>query len=159
MDDALKYCLITATAVTGLLCGASLDQSIKQLPARHIIGLNSFSAYAKAADLRNGIIWYGALGVGSFVLTISTLIMMLRQYSASGVALPIYFATAFTLCHSICTAFAAPTYHKLKSIESDKALKPLFNRFERIQSFRSFFIASAFMSLLWAWVQSDGPSF
>lgn len=33
-----------ATAVDGLLAGASLDQSIKQLPARQRIGVLAFSA-------------------------------------------------------------------------------------------------------------------
>jgi hypothetical protein len=33
-----------ATAVDGLLAGASLDQSIKQLPARHWIGMRPFCA-------------------------------------------------------------------------------------------------------------------
>jgi len=36
-----------ATAVDGLLAGASLDQSIKQLPERHRIGILSSSAYTE----------------------------------------------------------------------------------------------------------------
>ena len=44
--SALKTCFVLATALTGMLCGASLDQSIKQLPARHIISVKAFSAYA-----------------------------------------------------------------------------------------------------------------
>ena len=40
-DSLLKAALLTATGLTGLLCGAALDQSIKQLPARHIIGVRN----------------------------------------------------------------------------------------------------------------------
>jgi NADP-dependent 3-hydroxy acid dehydrogenase YdfG len=47
--------LIAATATSGLLAGASLDQSSKQLPARHRIGAIAFSRYSQAADLGNGI--------------------------------------------------------------------------------------------------------
>ena len=50
--------LVAATAADGLLAGASLDQSIKQLPARHRMGVIAFSAYSRASDLGPGIIWY-----------------------------------------------------------------------------------------------------
>jgi hypothetical protein len=46
-------------------CGASLGQSFKQLPARHRMGMIDFSNYAKAADLRQGVIWYAVIGIGS----------------------------------------------------------------------------------------------
>jgi len=45
-----------ATAVDGVLAGASLDQSIKQLPARHRIGVLAFSAYSRASDQANGVL-------------------------------------------------------------------------------------------------------
>lgn len=65
MSLGLTFVLIvTATAADGLLAGASLDQSIKQLPARHKIGSVAYSAYSRASDLGPGILWYGVLGVG-----------------------------------------------------------------------------------------------
>jgi len=45
-----------AAGIDGLLAGASLDQSIKQLPARQRTGVRAFFAYSQAADLGNGII-------------------------------------------------------------------------------------------------------
>jgi len=54
---------LAAVVANGLLVGASLDQSIKQLPARHRIGPVAFAAYSQAADLRNGIPWYATLGL------------------------------------------------------------------------------------------------
>jgi hypothetical protein len=39
--------LLAAAGANGLLAGASLDQSIKQLPARHRIGVLSLPATAK----------------------------------------------------------------------------------------------------------------
>jgi hypothetical protein len=41
--------------VDDLLAGASLDQSIKQLPARHRIGMREFSAYSTASDQAVGV--------------------------------------------------------------------------------------------------------
>src|SRR5512133_2145373 len=54
-----------------LLVGASLEQSIKQLPARHRICPAAFAAYSQAADLRNGIPWYATLGLGAPALTLA----------------------------------------------------------------------------------------
>jgi hypothetical protein len=61
-----------AIVVDGLLAGASLDQSIKQLPARHRIGMRAFSAYSRASDLASGLYWYAPLGIAGAVLTLAT---------------------------------------------------------------------------------------
>ena len=72
MSPSLALVLIlAATATDGLLAGASMDQSIKQLPARHKIGPVAYSEYSRASDLGHGILWYGILGVGAAVLTIA----------------------------------------------------------------------------------------
>ena len=150
MEDALfKACFITATALTGLLCGASLDQSIKQLPARHIIGVQAFSAYAKAADLKNGVLWYAILGIGSALASVVTAIFAWKYHSNQSYALPLYSGGVFAICHTICTALAAPVYHGQKKIKTDDELKKLFNKFERIQTVRSIFIALNFLSYMW----------
>jgi hypothetical protein len=44
------WLLVAAVLVNGLLVGASLDQTIKQLPARRRIGPVAFSEYSKAGD-------------------------------------------------------------------------------------------------------------
>ena len=59
------------TAVDGLLAGASLDQSIKQLPARHRIGMRAFSAYSRASDQAAGVLWYAAVGIAGAGLTLA----------------------------------------------------------------------------------------
>ena len=64
--------VIIATALDGLLAGASLDQSIKQLPARRRMGVIAFSAYSRAADLGTGLIWYPVLGIGAVAAYVST---------------------------------------------------------------------------------------
>ena len=74
----LTALLLAATAADGLLAGASLDQSIKQLPARHRIGVRTYSSYSRAADLGNGIAFYGILGVGAAALTIAAAVTLYR---------------------------------------------------------------------------------
>jgi hypothetical protein len=145
----LKTCFILATVLTGLLCGASLDQSIKQLPARHIIGMKAFSAYAKAADLKNGVLWYAILGIGAALASIASAVLAYVCNSPTPVALPLYLGGVFAVCHSICTSKAAPTYHSQKKTSDDEALRKIFNKFERIQTIRTLFIALNFLSYIW----------
>jgi hypothetical protein len=44
--DWILILTLAATAADGRLAGASLDQSIKQLPARQRIGVKAYSAYS-----------------------------------------------------------------------------------------------------------------
>ena len=145
--------LITATTLTGLLCGASLDQSIKQLPARHVIGVKTFSAYAKAADLKNGVLWYAILGAGAALAALAAAILAFAGDLSEPYALPLYFGGGFAILHSVCTMLAAPTYHKQKKLNDEKDLKALFNKFEKIQTFRSIFIALNFLSYIWLFIK------
>ena len=153
MDDILlRVCFITAASITGLLCGASLDQSIKQLPARHITGVKAFSEYAKAADLKNGVLWYAILGIGAALSSVITAILALQYTPHAGYSLPLYLGGVFAICHTICTTLAAPTYHSQKKTQDEKSLEKLFNKFERIQTFRSVFIALNFICYIWVFV-------
>ncbi len=145
----LKTCFLIASSLTGLLCGASLDQSIKQLPARHAIGIKAFSDYAKAADLKNGVLWYAILGIGAALSSIITSILVWRNYSQENFAVPLYIAGVCAICHSICTSQAAPIYHSLKKTQDELPLTRLFNKFERIQTVRSIFIALNFICYIW----------
>jgi hypothetical protein len=149
---AIKILFLSALFLTGLLCGASLDQSFKQLPARRVIGLKAFSAYAKAADLRNGVIWYAILGIGAALTSLITAVLAWRDHSPEPYGLPLYLAGAFAILHSICTSIAAPTYHKQKRIGDEAGLRGLFDRFAFIQTIRSIFILLNFLSLIWALV-------
>ena len=143
-----KTCFIIAASLTSLLCGASLDQSIKQLPARHTMGVKAFSEYAKAADLKNGVLWYAVLGIGAALFSIATAILA-WYHNTGGYSLPLYLGGVFAICQIICTSRAAPTYHSQKKIQGEGELKKLFNKFERIQTLRSIFITLNFICYLW----------
>jgi hypothetical protein len=148
-NDLPEVWFLISTVLTGLLCGASLDQSLKQLPARHSIGMKAFSSYAKAADLKNGVIWYGILGVGAAVTTLISAIICWQSNTDPVIANAFYLAAAFALCHSACTTQAAPTYFRQKTISDEETLAKLFKRFERIQFIRSLFIVANFGCFIW----------
>ena len=56
---------IATTAVIGPGAGMSLDQSIKQFPARRRIGVVAYSAYSRAGDQGNGLFLYPPIGIGA----------------------------------------------------------------------------------------------
>lgn len=145
----VTICFVLAAALTGMLCGASLDQSIKQLPARHTIGVRAFSAYVKAADLKNGVLWYATLGISSALASITCAVLAYVRHSPTPVALPLYLGGIFAICHSICTSQAAPAYHSQKKTSDEEALAKIFDKFENIQTLRTLFIILNFLCFIW----------
>ena len=154
MTFSLAFVLIVAaTAAAGLLAGASLDQSIKQLPARHKIGLVAYSEYSRASDLGPGILWYAILGVGAAVLTIAAAVAAFFERVPPASAIPLYVAAGLAVLHSLVTTQAAPTnFSQRKVAEDEAALARLFDRFERWQTLRAALQVLSFGAMLWALV-------
>jgi hypothetical protein len=92
----------------GLLAGACLGQSIKQLPARRRIGVVTFAADSQAGDLANGIAWYATLGVGTARISFAAAIDGLADESGTQRVMALVLAGGLTLAHSLVTARAAP---------------------------------------------------
>jgi hypothetical protein len=126
-----------ATVVDGLLAGASLDQSIKQLPARRRIGMRAFSAYSRASDQAHGLLWYTSLGIGGAVLTVAAAVCALFVALPSTEALPAIIAGGLAIAHSLTTARAAPiNWSQRRTADDEEALAWIFQRFERWQAAR-----------------------
>jgi hypothetical protein len=135
--DGTLILVAVAAAADGVLAGASLDQSIKQLPARRTMGNVAFSVYSRAADLGPGVVWYAALGVGAALLTIAAATVELALGTPTAQAWPIYAAAALSILHSLTTARAAPINFSQKRVADDDAqLAVIFDRFERWQTAR-----------------------
>jgi hypothetical protein len=150
MPTAFTILVATAAVIDGLLAGASLDQSIKQLPARHGIGARAFSAYSQAADLGNGIVWYAALGIGGAVLTIAAGVAALALGAPASERLPLSIAALLAIAHSLTTARAAPLNFSQRSASDDATLEQIFARFERWQRARAILQLATFVAVLWA---------
>lgn len=151
--DFTLFVIIAATAVDGFLAGASLDQSIKQLPARHKIGVLTFSKYSRAADLGNGILWYSLLGIGALLLTMASGVAAFVEGIPKAIALPLYISCGLAILHTITTSQAAPTNFKQRQVSDDEAaLKKVFNEFAKWQTIRCVLQVMAFGTMLWGLV-------
>jgi hypothetical protein len=151
--DITFVLILAATAADGLLAGASLDQSIKQLPARRKIGLVAYSEYSRASDLGPGILWYAILGVGAAVLTIAAAVAALLEGVSPASAIPLYVAAGLAVLHSLATTQAAPTNFSQRKVAKDEAaLARVFDRFERWQTLRAALQVLNVGAMLWALV-------
>jgi hypothetical protein len=147
--DGALILIAVATAADGILAGASLDQSIKQLPARHKMGMVAFSAYSRAADLGSGIVWYAILGVGAAVLTIAAAVVVALLAAPVAQAWPIYAAAVLSVAHSLATSQAAPTNFSQRRVwDNAEQLAAVFARFERWQTLRVVLQVLTFAAIL-----------
>lgn len=151
MTISLSFVLtVAAVATDGLLAGASLDQSFKQLPARHRIGAVAYSAYAGAADLGNGILWYALLGNGAALLTVAAAVAAVVQGIAGSVTAPLLAAAALSILHSLTTTRAAPTMFSQRRVpQTEEALGAVFDRFARWQTVRATLQVLTLAAVLW----------
>lgn len=146
--------VLAATAATGLLAGSSLDQSIKQLPAREKIGVVAYSQYNRASDLRQGILFYGLLGVSAALLNLAAAIAVIIQGVPLFQATPVYLGAAFAVLHSLATTQAAPTLFRQNQVpvDDEPGLVAIFNQFTRWQTIRCVLQMINFGVNLWALV-------
>jgi hypothetical protein len=143
--------LVLAAAVDGLLAGASLDQSIKQLPARRRMGVPAFSVYSRAADLANGVWWYALLGVSGAVLTLAAAGAAIALALPIVQSAPLAIAMLLAIAHTFTTVRAAPINFSQRTVGDDEgALAAIFDRFERWQTVRAILQLATFLTVLWA---------
>jgi hypothetical protein len=132
VDAAATSVAMAALVPDGILAGLSLDKVIVQLPARRRIGLTAYAAYARAADLGNGIAFYAAVGVGAALLTLAAFAVAASQGAPGTVTGLLAAAALLSLVHSAMTARAAPIMFRIgRPGDDQEALGLLLARFAR----------------------------
>ena len=146
MDTAVTSVAVTALLADGILAGLSLDKVIVQLPARQRIGITAYAAYARAADLGNGIAFYAAAGVGAAVPTLAAFGVAAGLGAPGRVTGLLAAAAILTLVHSAMTGRAAPAMFAIGRAGDDPAvLAPLLSRFARWSAARAAAQAATFI--------------
>jgi len=138
VNAAVTGVAMAALAADGILAGLSLDKVIVQLPARRRIGVTAYAAYARAADLGNGIAFYAAVGVGAAVLTLAAFGVAASVGAPAAVTGLLAAGVVLSLLHSAMTGRAAPTMFRIGQAGEDRAaLAPLLARFARWSAVRA----------------------
>jgi hypothetical protein len=130
---------IATVVVSAVAAGASLDQSIKQLPARRRIGVVAYSVYSLAADTGTALRWYLPLAALWVALVFTTAIVGWSDSAAEPRALALAAMVVGVVAHILVTAlYAAPTLLSQRMMAGDEAaLQRVFDRFERWQAVRA----------------------
>ncbi len=144
--------VVAATALNGVLTGASLDQSIKQLPARHRIGAVAYATYSRVSDLGTGIAWYAGIGVSAAVVTIAAAVVAVLGNVGSNRSVPLVITGVLSVLHSLTTSRAAPTLFSQRRVTDEASLAAVFDRFARWQTARVCLHVLTFAMTLWALV-------
>ena len=134
--------LVTITVVVdAILAGAVLDYSIKQLPARKIIGIVAYRKYFAASDLANGRFWYIPLGLSAYALNVVIAISSYFQSSFSSSTMWFAVAAGCALVHAFGTSQAVPAGLRFLKVKGDDEviLNKLFDKFARWVVFRGIF--------------------
>ncbi len=157
----MQTTLILAIATTALIgpgAGMSLDQSIKQLPARHRIGIAAYSAYSRAGDQGNGLFLYPPIGIGTVLLAIAAAVSGHLSELPASLQAPLDISGVLAILHSLTTAGAAPiNFSQRKYALTDESnLARVLDRFERWHNVRAVLQVLNFGASLWATVVLAG---
>lgn len=155
LGDALDITLTLAIATTTLIgpgAGMSVDQAIKQLPARRKIGAIAYSAYSRAGDQGNGLLLYPPIGIGCLVLAVGAAVSGHLHHLAGALQMPLTLSALFAIMHSLVTARAAPiNFSQRKYAPDDEAnLGRVLDRFARWNGLRAALQLANFGVSLWA---------
>lgn len=142
---------LAAMVTVAIATGATLDQAIKQLPARHRIGPTAYLAYVRAADMTNGLLWYPVLGIGTALITLAAVASGLLHGSGQTGTVPLLIAAVGTLAHVGITSRAAPTLLALRRGAPDEALvRATLDRFARLNVARATAMIVTLGAITWA---------
>jgi hypothetical protein len=146
---------IAAVVVASMGATASLDQLIKQVPARHRIGVVAYSAYSRAADFHSGIFYYTPIIVGWVVLIPVAAVAGWRDGASGQRSLALAAMVGGLVAHVLVTAvFAAPALLSQRRIRLDdeKALSAALDRFQRWHLVRTLIDVGTLGAAVWALV-------
>jgi hypothetical protein len=145
---------VATTAVIGPGAGMSLDQAIKQLPARRRIGAVAYSAYSRAGDQGNGLFLYPPMGIASLLLAVAAAVSGGLCHLPYTLQAPLDISGVVAVLHSLVTARAAPINFSQRKYEpTDEAnLACVLDRFAFWHNLRTVLQALNFAAALWATV-------
>lgn len=150
--DTTLGLLLSATIINAIMVGATLDQSIKQLPARHRIGPLAYASYAKAADFAGGLRYYPVLGAATLLATPAAATAGMLDQPTNHQAIALITAAAGAIAHTLVTARAAPTFLSLRQITDEQTAAAILNRFTHLQTLRATLQILTAAATIWALV-------
>jgi hypothetical protein len=108
------------------------------LSAWNLIGAEPWATYSREADLRNGLRWYPAMGIGTLLANVAAAMAVHHDPVAQrSAALPTRAAALIAIGHMLATARAAPNMLRVRRTEDPDSLKAALEGFTRWQAVRT----------------------
>lgn len=149
--DLTTGLLLAAVVSNAVAAGATLDQTFKQLPARHRIGAAACQAYARAADLGNGLIWYPIMGISTTLIATAAIITGLLSHPGAATTMALTLMAIGTAGFTAATAKAAPTMLTLRYGDIPESVaRQTLDRFTRFNGMRAAAITLTAATATWA---------
>jgi len=137
--------LVVVTTLGCNATGTSFNKSIVQLPAWNRVGAVPWASYSRKADLRNGLHWYPAMGIGTVLADVAAAIAVPRDPTV-----PTQTAALLAIGHMLATARAAPNMLRAKRTDEPDSLQKALEGFTRWQTVRMGLDALMFAANLWS---------
>lgn len=154
MSSSTRNLIIAATILDSVLAGATLDRGVVGFPAWRYLGVRSWAAYSRHADMGTGIFFYPGLAIGGSILSIAAALNHLREEPAPGAAaIPIYGAAALALSGLLMTLKAGPFMLSVRvSGDDERKLQYAFDGLYFWSALRGALQIGAFLANLWSLV-------
>src|SRR5437870_2529031 len=138
---------VAATALGGILAGATADRLVVQFPALGRLGPKFWADYSRNADLSvRGAAFYPTVAIGHAVLSVAAAVITDRRARSSAVA-----AAMLTLGGLVLTLKAAPNMLSVRHLGDDQVAleraRRAFNFWSRI---RGACHIAAFIANVWS---------
>lgn len=144
------YLPLAAAAANSIAAGATLDQAIKQLPARRDVGALAYVDYIRAADLGNGLIWYPLIGIGATSLSVAAVVVGLRAKPGRTGTLALVVLAVCTVGHIAVTSRAAPMLLLVGRREFDAGrVASILDEFAALNALRAGLMVGAVVAIFW----------
>lgn len=149
--------LIAAVVVVSMGATASIDQLIKQLRARHRIGVIAYSAYSRAADFHTGVPYYAPIIVGWLVLIPAAAIAGWTEGAPGGRLAALGAMVIGLAAHVLVTGLrAAPILLSQRKVSPDAEIEltRLFDRFAFWHGVRTVIDVATLVASVWALIET-----
>lgn len=143
--------IVVATALNGMLGGASFEGAVVKLPTRRRIGPLAYATFARGSDLGNGLWVYPPWAISAALLTFAATLVAVVEQQPLGLVAPLGIASLTSVGHFVATSQAAPIMLRVKDVPNDEILLArLLDRFARWHALRAALQVLTFFVLLWA---------
>src|ERR1700752_777580 len=95
----LRFLLMSACVLSGLLTGETVDRLVIGFPAWKYTGIAAWAEYSRHADLGNGVFVYPLEGMLSFLLLLASSVLLITSKN-------IFIKRHFSLSVHLSTVFA-----------------------------------------------------